>query len=100
MADIKVDGRMKVKTLKKKFKESFGVNIRVYKGKKFADDDATLASIRADDAKKAGSFSIHGKTKVGNVEKSFEEELGIAVQIEDKKGSLADNDMTLAQTAK
>ena len=51
MADFSIDGRMKVKTLKKQFKEAFGSTLRVYKGVGFADDEATLASIRAEGAK-------------------------------------------------
>lgn len=47
---LKVSGRQKVKSLKEAFKKEFGVSIRVYNGKKFADDDATLASIRAEGA--------------------------------------------------
>ena len=43
MADFSIDGRMKVKTLKKQFKDAFGATLRVYKGVGFADDDATLA---------------------------------------------------------
>ena len=73
---LSVDGRKKVKTLKEEFKKEFGVSIRVYKGVKFADDDATLASIRKSDAPKTGSFEVHGNTKVGNVEKQFLEALG------------------------
>ena len=46
MADFNIDGRMKVKTLKAQFKEAFGATLRVYKGPGFADDNATLASIR------------------------------------------------------
>lgn len=42
---------MKVKTLKAEFKEAFGATLRVYKSEScrgaFADDEATLASIRA-----------------------------------------------------
>lgn len=53
MADFSIDGRMKVKTLKKQFKDAFGATLRVYKGVGFADDDATLASIRAEGAKVA-----------------------------------------------
>ena len=30
MADFKIDGRMKVKGLKEKFKETFGLTLRVY----------------------------------------------------------------------
>lgn len=93
---LSVNGRMKVKTLKEKFKDEFGVTVRVYKGAKFADDDATLASIRKSDAAKSGDFEVRGNTKVGNVEKLFLENLGIKVQIESADGKLADNDVTLA----
>ncbi|MDL2272205.1 hypothetical protein LJC23_04145 [Desulfovibrio sp. OttesenSCG-928-I05] len=93
---LSVSGRQKVKTLKEAFRKEFGVNIRVYKGVKFADDDATLASIRSEDAPKSGDFEVHGKTKVGNVEKQFLESLGIKVQIENSAGDLADNNETLA----
>jgi len=94
--ELKVDGRMKVGTLKKNFKEIFNVGIRVYKGQRFADEDATLASIRAESAK-GGDIAIHGATKVGNVEKMFKDAMGIKIQIEDKAGELADNDLTLSK---
>lgn len=97
---LQVNGRLTVKSLKEKFKSEFGASIRVYKGAKFADDSATLASIRKADAPKAGDFEIHGKTKVGNVEKQFEEALGIKVQIESADGQLADNNVTLASLKK
>ena len=41
MADIKMTGNMKVKTLRAEFKKAFGSTLRVYNGMKFADDDAT-----------------------------------------------------------
>ena len=48
MADLKIDGRMKVKTLKENFKKNFGATLRVYKSVTckgaFADDDATSAT--------------------------------------------------------
>jgi hypothetical protein len=97
--DFKVAGRMKVKTVKKDFKEAFGIGIRIYKGVAFADDDATLASIRSG-AVKGGDIALHGATKIGNVEKKFKEEFGIRVQIENKKGDLADNSITLSQAGK
>ncbi len=49
MAEFNISGRMAVKTLKKQFKDAFGATLRVYNGKKFADDNATLASIRTGD---------------------------------------------------
>ena len=45
MADFTISGKMKVKTLKTNFKEEYGSTLRVYNGQKFADDDATLASL-------------------------------------------------------
>ncbi len=93
--DFKVDGRMKVSTLKSGFVETYGVAIRVYKGKKFAPEDSTLSSIR-DEGAKGGGIAIHGKTKVGNVEKMFKEEMGITIQIEDSSGGLANNDVSLS----
>ncbi len=47
MADIKMTGNMKVKSLRDQFKKAFGATLRVYNGAKFAADDATLASIRS-----------------------------------------------------
>jgi hypothetical protein len=96
---LTVSGRQKVKTLKEAFKKEFGVNIRVYHGMKFADDDATLASIRSDDAPGKGDFEVHGKTKVGNVEKQFLDGLGIRVKLENSEGELADKEISLTATA-
>ena len=103
--DLNVSGRMKVKTLKKDFNEIFGVEIKVYKtkttgkGAKVADDNVTLASIRGEGAK-GGEISLHGRTKVGNVEKMFKEEMGIGIQILGKDGKMADNSISLTQASK
>lgn len=103
--ELNVDGRMKVKTLKKGFNEIFGVEIKVYKtattgkGAKTADVNVTLASVRGEGAK-GGQISLHGRTKVGNVEKMFKEQMGIGIQILDKEGKLADNNVSLTQAGK
>ena len=93
--DIRVDGRMKVDTFKDNFKETFGVSIRIYKGSRFADGSVTLSSIRAESAK-GGKIEINGRTHVKNVEKMFEEEMGIKVQIENKDCELAENNVSLS----
>ena len=80
MADFTISGKMKVKTLKANFKEEFGSTLRVYNGQKFADDDATLASIRKGDAK-GGEVKINGKMLVGNFEKKILDEFGIKIQV-------------------
>jgi predicted transglutaminase-like protease len=98
MAQISAHGRTKVGTLKKQFKEAYGVEIRIYNGVKFADEAASLASIRTE--KKEGEISINAKMLVGNLEKKFKDTLGVKVQIEDKTGELADNSVTLASLCK
>ena len=104
MADFKLDGRMKVKGLKENFKKTFGATLRVYKSESckgaFADDDATLASIRAE-GKKGGELTVGGNLKVGNFEKKIAELYGIGVQVANADDSkLADNDITLVAAGK
>jgi hypothetical protein len=48
---LNINGRMKVKTLRADFKKEFGLTLRVYDGRSFADNDSTLASIRKGDSK-------------------------------------------------
>lgn len=97
---MNISGRMTVKRLKEEFKKEFGVSVRVYKGRQFADDSVTLASIRAEGAPAKGEFEVRGNTKVGNVEKQFKDQMGITIQIEDASGALADNNVTLGSLKK
>lgn len=92
MADLTISGKMKVKTLKANFKSEFGSTLRVYNGQRFADDDATLASIRKNDAK-GGDVKINGKMLVGNFEKKIFEEFG-----DDSK--LSEDSITLTASGK
>ena len=104
MAEFKLDGRMKVKTLKENYKKNFGGTLRVYKSVScrgaMADNDATLASLRAE-GKKGGELVVGGNLKVGNFEKKIAELYGIGVQVATKDDSkLADNDLTLVAAGK
>ena len=104
MAEIALKGNMKVKTLKADFKKAFGSTLRVYmsptcKGR-MADDDATLASIRADGAK-GGELKVVGNMQVGNFEKKIVEMYGIGVQVANAADTaLADNSATLVAAGK
>ena len=100
MAEIALKGNMKVKTLKADFKKAFGATLRVYKSSSckgaFADDEATLASIRAEGAK-GGELKVVGNMQVGNFEKKIAEMYGIGVQVANADDSaLADNSITIA----
>ncbi|MBR4962823.1 MAG: hypothetical protein IKY54_02855 [Muribaculaceae bacterium] len=104
MADFSLDGRTKVKTLKANFKKNFGATLRVYKAVSckgaFADDDATLASIRGEGAK-GGELVVKGNMQVGNFEKKVAEMYGIGVQVANADDSkLADNSITLTAAGK
>lgn len=104
MAEFKLDGRMKVKTLKDNFKKNFGSTLRVYKSATcrgaFADDNATLASIRAE-GKAGGELTVGGNLKVGNFEKKVAEMYGIGVQVANADNSkLADDNITLVAAGK
>ena len=93
---MNINGRMKVKTLKAEFKSEFGLSLRVYDGRSFADDNSTLASIRKGD-NKGDNFSPQKNTKVGNLEDKIVDMFGSKVQISGSDDSyLCDNDLTLA----
>ncbi|MCR4812902.1 MAG: hypothetical protein K5867_09965 [Bacteroidales bacterium] len=104
MAEIALKGNMKVKTLKADFKKAFGSTLRVYmsptcKGR-MADDEATLASIRAEGAK-GGELKVVGNMQVGNFEKKIVEMYGIGVQVANAADTaLADNSITIAAAGK
>lgn len=100
MADFTISGRMKVKTLKADFKQAYTSTLRVYNGARFANDDATLASIRKGDVK-GGEVLINGKMLVGNFEKKILEEFGIKIQVASPDDSkLVSDSVTLTQSGK
>jgi hypothetical protein len=84
------------------FREEYGIGVRVYNGKRIADDSATLASIRNGGDAKQSDFELRGNMKVGDAEKLFKDVFGITIQIEDSAGKLVDNNVTIAslKTAK
>lgn len=103
MAELKIDGRKKVKTLKADFKKAFGATLRVYTTKTCkqpADDDATLASI-ATTKPGSGTLTFGSNLRVGSFEKKIAETYGIGVQVANPANTkLSDNDITLAAAGK
>lgn len=85
-------------------KRNFGSTLRVYKSATcrgaFADDNATLASIRAE-GKAGGELTVGGNLKVGNFEKKVAEMYGIGVQVANSDNTkLADDNITLVASGK
>jgi hypothetical protein len=81
MADFDISGRMKVKTLKANFSKEFGSKLRVYNGNKFADDDATIASIADKKITSDAEVKANGRMLVGNFKKKMDENFGIRVRV-------------------
>lgn len=97
MAEFSINGRMTVKSLRKQFKDAFGASLRVYKGAKFAPEDATLASIRSGENVKGGEFVCKGNLQVGNFEAKMKEMFGITVKVANSDNTkLASSNMTIA----
>ena len=91
-----ITGQMKVKTLKANFKEEFGLTLRLYDGKSFADDSKTIGQIRSKEG--SGDLSVKRNMKVGNFEDKLKEEFGIKSQVAGSEDSyLCDDDLTLAK---
>lgn len=100
--DFIVESTMKVNDLCKQFKNEFGLSLRVYKGKKLADDGrmtlktldqrTTQTSINFDSSK----LKIKANQKVLEVETLFLNHFGIVVQIADiENKKLLPDDITL-----
>ncbi len=91
---VSMIGPMKVATLKAKFHEEFGLILRIYDGRSFADDTSTIAQIRTKNG--AGELNIRKNMQVGNLENTIQEGFGIKTQIAGSDDSyLCDNDVTL-----
>lgn len=81
MAQFKIDGRMKVKTLKENFFNEFGGVLHVKYGNRLADDDATLAAIRSNDDAKGGTLTCRASRTVGKFEQELWDVFGIKVNV-------------------
>lgn len=106
LKDIDVAGNMQVATLQKKFYDSFGTQIRIYKtlntgkGSRPADGKDTLASI-GDQTKKVQSMVIKKSKSVGEIEDEFKEIMGIGIQIMSPDGEkFAPNEIKLSDVLK
>ena len=98
MEGLKVDGRMKVKTLKADFKKTFGYALRVYNTQNhFVDEELLLANVRQDaEADKSGAFTIDPEWTVDEFEKNFMATFGIKVQVYTQDDTaLADNNLKI-----
>lgn len=101
-ADFNVESTMKVADLSKKFKENFGLSLRIYKGKQLASDGrmtlnsldqrTTQTSVNFD----SGKLTLKACMRIGEIEKQFQSHFGITVQVADiENKKLLPDDLTL-----
>ena len=83
--DFHISPNKKIKTIKNEFKENFGLTLRVYKGKQFADPELTFAALNQKTTKdivaSKEDLSIKASMKVGDFEKLIDSHYGLTVQV-------------------
>ena len=96
MAEISINGRKKVATLKREFKAEYGLTLDVKKGNSnvSASGGKSLAETRDPNAPSGSSFKIRSNMLVGNIEKKFKE-MGIKINIKSPGGKMIPNAKTL-----
>ena len=94
---IQASGRMSVGRFEEKFEAEFGVRIEIKIGRRLADDNATLASLRPKDftGDKTAEFKVAGNMLVGNVKKNITEVFGVTANLY-HGGRIAPDDITLS----
>ena len=81
MADFKITGNMKVKSLKEDFKAEFGGTLRVYDGRSHAADSATVGSVAKKTITKGSEVSANGNLLVKTFEERMKDAYGIRVEV-------------------
>mgnify|MGYP001284076054 CR=1 FL=1 len=102
MAEISINGRKKVSTLKREFKAEYGLTLDVKKGnsnRSVKNTDKSLAQVRDPEAPGGKGFKIRANMKVGNLEKKFHA-MGLKVNIKKARGGHISNDVTLGSVRK
>jgi hypothetical protein len=97
MATIKVTKASSVQSIKRQFTKDFNCNLRIYNGKKFADEKMLISDLSKTE-NSTGELELGARSRVENVEKYFKDTFGITAQISNADDTkLAGNEMTLTQ---
>jgi hypothetical protein len=103
--DFHMNSRMKVKSVQRLFKENFGLTLRVYKGKQFADPDLTISQLNKKTSDQINAneedITIKASIKIGDFEKRIFNTYGLKVQVADEwNRNLQPDNYTLGQAAR
>ncbi len=105
-AEFSVAPQMKVKSICKNFKETFGCTLAIYKGAQLADPEMTLKQLNDRTTKDikmhtSEDIKIKASMKVDDAEKLFDTTYGLKVQIKDPAGNrCVDNKLTIGQASR
>jgi len=75
-----ITGQIKVATLKQRFLKEFGLTLRVYDGRSFADEGQTISQIRK--KKGSGDLSVRKSMKVGTLEEKLKVSLVLKFKLQ------------------
>jgi hypothetical protein len=93
VAEVTVSGNKKISTLQKEFNNKFPfLTIKFFAPKEWEksksggtisplSSNQTLAKVRTKKPEKNSEISIHGRTKIGNLEENFMTEYGLYAQV-------------------
>jgi len=103
--DFHISPNKKVKSIKSEFKNNFGLTLRVYKGKQFADDNLTFAALNQKTSKDINSknddLSIKASMNIGEFEKLIDQHYGLTVQVANEYDTYCiNNKYTLGQASR
>tara|TARA_B100001057_G_scaffold484855_1_gene563601 strand:- start:106 stop:564 length:459 start_codon:yes stop_codon:yes gene_type:complete len=103
--DFHMNSRMKVASVQRLFKENFGLTLRIYKGKQFADPKMTISQLNKQTSDQINAnehdITIKASMKIGDFEKEIKKTFGLNVQVADEwNRNLQPDQYTLGQAAR
>ncbi len=103
--DFRLAPNKKVRTVMAEFKENYGLSLRVYKGKQFADPEMTLAALNRKTSKDidatAADMVIKSSMTIGEFEQLIDSHFGLTVQVANEFDTYCvNNKYTLGQASR
>jgi hypothetical protein len=104
-SDFHLAPNKKIKTIQSEFKSNFGLSLRVYKGKMFADSEMTFAQLNSITSKeinaKNSDLKIQSSMKIGEFEELISEHFGVTIQVANEFNTYCvNNKYTLGQASR
>lgn len=104
-SDFHLAPNKKIKTIQAEFKENFGLSLRVYKGKVFADSEMTFAQLNEKTSKSIktsnSDLKITSNMNVKEFEELIDSHFGITVQVANEFNTYCiNNKYTLGQASR